>query len=117
MTGSSYFVYQSSTSPFVGILIMAVVLALPIKVGAILADAKRSGIIWCGATGLIGLLAGYLAASVFGGTLGGPLAAFLGFVIAIRFMLGTTLLGALGLTVVAMGVSLAGLWMLATVHV
>jgi len=96
----------------VALLVLMVAVALPLKVGAHLADAKRKGLIWCALTALVGLLAGHLASALFGGVIGGPLAAAIGFVIAIRFMLGTNLAGAIGLTIIALAVCLLGIWAL-----
>ena len=96
----------------VALLVLMVVVALPLKIGAHLADAKRKGLIWCALTALVGLLAGHLASAVFGGIIGGPLAAAIGYIVAIRFMLGTNLAGAIGLTIIALAVCLLGIWAL-----
>jgi hypothetical protein len=95
------------------LLALVVLVAIPIKVGAHLADARRKGILWCALAAVVGVLAGHLAARLFGGYIGGSLAAFLGFIIAIRYLLGTTVAGALGLTMIALLVSFLGLWVLA----
>jgi hypothetical protein len=95
------------------LLALIILVAIPLKVGAHLADAKRKGILWCGLAAVIGVMAGELAARLIGGYIGGPLAAFLGFIIAIRYLLGTTLAGALGLTIIALVVALLGFWALA----
>jgi hypothetical protein len=92
--------------------LLALFVAIPIKIGAYLADAKRTGFFWCGLSAIIGVLAGELAARLLGGFIGAPVAAFLGFVIAIRLLLGTSLAGALGLTIIAFLVALLGLWLL-----
>jgi hypothetical protein len=97
----------------VALLVLMVVVALPLKVGAHFADAKRKGLFWCALTALVGLLAGHLASVLFGGAIGGPLAAAIGFVIAIRYMLGTNLAGAIGLTFIALAVCILGIWALA----
>ena len=88
------------------LLISVVVVALPIKIGAHLVTAERRGILWCVLAAIIGVMAGTLAAVIFGGLMGGTLAAAAGFVLAIRFMLGTTVLGALCVALVALGVTL-----------
>jgi len=93
-------------------LLLVVLVAIPLKVGAHLADAKHKGVLWCGLAAVIGVLAGQLAAHLVGGYIGGPLAAFLGFIIAIRYLLGTSMAGALGLTIIAVFVSLFGVWAL-----
>jgi len=95
------------------LLALIILVAIPIKVGAHLADAKRKGILWCGLAAVIGVVAGELAARLLGGYIGGPLAAFLGFIVAIRYLLGTSLAGALGLTIIAVVVSLLAFWALA----
>ena len=94
------------------LLVLVVVVALPLTLGAHFADAKRKGLLWCALAAFVGLLAGHLASAVFGGVIGGPFAAAIGFVIAIRFMLGTSLAAAIGLTIIALGISLAGVWAL-----
>jgi hypothetical protein len=106
---------STSYSPVIPLILLAVLLILPIKAGAHFADAKRTGVIWCAATAAIGILAGAVVSRILGGSLGGPLAAFIGFVVAIRYMLGTTLMGALGLTIVATGLSIVGFMVLAKV--
>jgi hypothetical protein len=88
--------------------------AIPIKIGAYMADAKRTGFLWCGLAAIIGVFAGGIAARLFGYYIGGHVAAFLGFVIAIRFLLGTSLAGAIGLTIIAFIVWLLGVWLLVT---
>jgi energy-converting hydrogenase Eha subunit B len=94
------------------LLLLALFVAIPIKIGAYMADAKRTGFLWCGLSAIVGVLAGEVAARLFGGYIGGPVAAFLGFVIAIRLLLGTSVAGALGLTIIALLVALLGLWLL-----
>jgi hypothetical protein len=97
----------------IALLLLVLLVAIPIKVGAHLADARHKGILWCALAAVVGVLAGHLAARLFGGWIGGPLASFLGFIIAIRYLLGTSLAGALGLTIIAFVVSLLGIWLLA----
>jgi energy-converting hydrogenase Eha subunit B len=91
------------------LLLLVVLVAIPIKIGAHLAGARRTGIAWCALAAVVGVMAGDLTAHLFGGLLGGALAAFLGFIIAIHYLLGTSIAGALGLTIVALLVSLLGL--------
>jgi len=95
------------------LLVLVLLVALPIKIGAHLADAHRKGILWCALAAVVGVLAGHLAARLFGGYIGGSLAAFAGFVVAIRYLLGTSFAGALGLTIIAVLVQLAGILLLA----
>jgi energy-converting hydrogenase Eha subunit B len=97
----------------IALLLLVLLVAIPIKVGAHLADARHKGILWCALAAVVGVFAGHLAARLLGGYIGGPLAAFVGFIVAIRFLLGTTLAGALGLTIIAFVVSLLGVWLLA----
>ena len=101
----------------ISLLVLVVVVALPLKIGAHFADGKRKGLLWCALAAFVGLMAGHLASAVPGGAMGGPLAAAIGFVIAIRYMLGTSLAGALGLTIIALGVCLVGVWALAQLGV
>jgi hypothetical protein len=97
----------------VALLLLALLVAVPLKVGAHLADAKRKGILWCALAAVVGMLAGDLTAHLLQGFLGASLAAFLGFIIAIRFLLGTSIAGALGLTIIALLVSMLGVYALA----
>jgi hypothetical protein len=96
----------------IALLVLIVAVALPLKVGAHFADAKRNGLFWCALTAFVGLMAGHLASALFGGAIGGPLAAAIGFVIAIRYMMGTNMAGAIGLTIIALCVCLLGIWAL-----
>jgi hypothetical protein len=97
----------------VALLLLVLLVAIPLKVGAHLADARRKGILWCALAAVVGMLAGDLAAHLLQGFLGASLAAFLGFIIAIRFLLGTSIAGALGLTIIAFLVSMLGVYALA----
>jgi hypothetical protein len=89
-------------------VVMTVLIALPVKIAASFANAKRTGLIWCCFAVIAGLIAGYLAAAILGGIIGGPLAGFLGFVLGMRLMLGTSYVAALGLSVIAFGLSMVG---------
>jgi len=100
--------HEFSGGLILGTLFLIVVVAFPIKIGAILAGAKHTGILRCGFTAFVGLVAGIFASGIFGGVIGGPLAAALGFALAIRLMLGTSFLGAIGLMLVALVVAIAG---------
>jgi hypothetical protein len=97
----------------VALAVLIVLVALPLKVGAHLADAKHTGLLWCALAAFVGLMSGHLASVLFGGAIGGPLAAAIGFVVAIRYVLGTNLAGAIGLTIIALLVCLLGIWALA----
>ncbi|MGA2342184.1 MAG: hypothetical protein ABSG29_03260 [Steroidobacteraceae bacterium] len=97
---------------FLGLLILTLVVAIPMKVGAHLVSAQHTGIIRCGFAAFVGLLGGVLASLIFGGIIGPSLAWILGFILAIRTMLGTTFLGAIGLMLMAWLVSLLGFWLL-----
>ncbi len=96
----------------IALVLLALFVAIPIKIGAYMADAKRTGFFWCGLSAIIGVLAGEVARRLFGGYIGAPVAAFLGFVIAIRLLLGTSVAGAIGLTIIAIVVALLGVWLL-----
>lgn len=93
-------------------LIMVVLIALPIKLAASFADARRTGLLWCCGAVIVGLLAGHLASLLLGGYIGGSLAALLGFVLGIRLMLGTSFAAALGLSVIAFVLFVAGVVLL-----
>jgi hypothetical protein len=100
--------YHFTVGLIVSILFLTLVVALPMKLGAKIVEAKRTGIFLCGFAAFVGLFAGAIASAIFGGTIGGPLASALGFAIAIRYMLGTTFLGAIGLMLIAMVLSFVG---------
>ena len=104
--------YQASGGLILAVVLLTVLVAIPMKLGAKLVNAKYAGIIRCGFAAFVGLMAGLLASFILGGTIGIPLAAALGFVLAIRAMLGTSFLGAIGLTLVALLISVLGFWCL-----
>jgi hypothetical protein len=95
-----------------GLLLLVLLVAVPIKIGAHLADARRKGVLWCALAAVVGVCAGHLTAALVGGYIGGGVAAFVGFIVAIRYLLGTSFAGALGLTLIAVLVQLIGFWML-----
>lgn len=105
--------YQFSGGLVFGLILLTLLVALPMKVGAQLVRAKYTGLVRCGFAAFVGLLGGLLVALFLGGLIGGTLACAFGFVLAIRAMLGTSFLGAIALTLVALGVSAAGFWVLA----
>lgn len=88
------------------LLVSVVIVALPIKIGAHLVTAERRGILWCFLAAIIGVMAGNVAAVIIGGLVGGTLAAAIGFVLGIRFILGTSVIGALCVSLVAVGVTI-----------
>jgi hypothetical protein len=104
--------YTLSGGLLLWILVVTLVVALPVKLAAKFADAQRTGLLWCGGAVAVGLIVGYVASALFGGLIGGPLAGFLGFVLGIRLMLGTGYVAAIGLSVVAFGLSLAAIMLL-----
>jgi hypothetical protein len=107
--------YQFSGGLILSLIALTVLVALPMKVGAHIVHAKYTGLIRCGFAAFVGLLGGFLATLFLGGLIGGLLACALGYVLAIRAMLGTTFLGAIGVTLIAMLVSACGFWVLAHV--
>lgn len=104
--------YSFSGGMIASLVVLAVLVALPVKLAAHLAGATRTGLLWCFGAMVVGMITGSFAASIAGGTIGGPLAGYIGFVIGIRLMLGTSLLGAFGLSIVAAGLSIAGFLLL-----
>ncbi|MFT3906612.1 MAG: hypothetical protein QM718_09940 [Steroidobacteraceae bacterium] len=100
--------YNISGGLLVSILFLTLVIALPVKIGAHLAKAERTGLIWCLVAVLIGMVSGVIFGGLLGGFIGGTLASFLGYVLGIRFVLGTSFLGAIGLTIVSMVLSMVG---------
>ena len=107
--------YQISGGLILSLIALTVLVALPMKVGAHFVHARYTGLIRCGFAAFVGLLGGLLASVFLGGLIGGFLACALGYVLAIRAMLGTTVLGAIGMTLIAMLVSACGFWVLAQV--
>jgi hypothetical protein len=107
--------YSFSGGLVLSLVFLTVVLALPVKLAAHFAGATRTGLLWCGASVAVGLFVGYVASALLGGLLGGPFVGFLGFVLGIRLMLGTTYVAAVGLSVIAFILSLLGLSLLAHV--
>src|SRR5215472_8140715 len=105
--------YQFSGGLLLGLVALTVVVALPMKIGARLVKAQHTGLIRCGFAAFVGLLGGVLASAILGGLIGPLLGFALGYLLVIRAMLGTTFLGAIGLTVVAVLISMLGSWLLA----
>ncbi len=104
--------YQASGGLLFGLVVLTVLVALPMKIGAGLVKAQHTGLIRCGFAAFVGLLGAGLAMLFLGGLIGGFLAGALGFLLAIRAMLGTSFLGAIALTVIALVVSALGFWVL-----
>jgi hypothetical protein len=104
--------YSFSGGLVLSLIFLTIVVALPVKLAAYFAGASRTGLIWCGASVAVGLVAGCLAAALLGGFFGGPFMGFIGFVLGIRLMLGTSFVAAIGLSVIAFGLSLVGLLLL-----
>lgn len=101
-----------SIALLIWLVLLTLFVALPIKIGAHLVHAQYTGIIRCGVTAIVAFWGGALAALLVGGLIGGALAWLIGYLLLIRLMLGTTFLGAIGLTIIATLVSWAGLWFL-----
>jgi len=105
--------YSFSGGLLLSLVLLVVLVSLPVKLAAHFAGAKRTGLIWCTLAVAVGVFIGWLVAWLLGGLIGGPLAGFIGFVLGIRWMLGTTFVSALGLSVIAFVLSLAGMALLA----
>ena len=101
--------YSFSGGLILSLVFLVVAIALPVKLAATFAGASRTGLGWCLASVVVGLLAGYLASAILGNTFGAPFAAFLGFIVGMRLMLGTSLLGALGLSFIAIVLCFVGI--------
>ena len=86
------------------VLMLIIIAAIPIKAGAHWVDAKRTDLTSCGIAAVVGVVVGHLATTYLGGAMGGPVAGFLGFIVAIRLVLGTSLGGALILSIIAIGI-------------
>jgi hypothetical protein len=100
--------YTFSGGLLLSAVVMTVLIGLPVKLAAHFAAAKRTGIFWCFGAVAVGMMMGCLVAALLGGYIGGPLAGFLGFVLGMRLMLGTSFAAALGLSIIAFGLSLGG---------
>lgn len=104
--------YQFSGGLLASLALLTLLVALPMKIGAHVVHAKYTGIVRCGFAAFVGLLGGLLVSLFLGGLIGPFLACALGYLLAIRAMLGTTFVGAIGVTLIAMLVSAAGTWAL-----
>lgn len=91
------------------LVVLTLVVALPIKIGARLVGAQHQGLIRCGFAAFVAMLGGLLAWAFLGGLIGGALAWALGYLLAIRAMLGSSFLGAIGIAVVATLLSMLAL--------
>ena len=98
--------------PLLGLIVLTLLVALPIKIGAHLVKAEHRGLIRCGFTAFVAALGGLLGTVFLGGLIGGTLAWALGYLLAIRAMLGTSFLGAIGVAIVATVVSVGVFLML-----
>lgn len=87
------------------VIALVLIAVVPIRVGANWVGANKTDLLSCGIAAIVGVIAGAVASSLFGSAMGGPLAGFLGFIVAIRFILGTSLGGAFMLSIIAAGVS------------
>ena len=88
------------------ILVSILIVAVPIKAGAHWVDAKKTDLLSCCIAAVVGVVASYIASSQLGGVIGGPIAGLLGFIISIRFVLGTSFVGAISLSIIAIAVSI-----------
>jgi len=107
--------YQVSGNLVLGLILLTVLVAIPMKIGAHVVKAKYTGLIRCGFATFVGLLGGALVSLFLGGLIGGSLACALGFLLAIRAILGTSFLGSIGLSLIAFTVSALGVWVLARI--
>ena len=98
--------------PLLGLVVLTLLVALPIKIGAHLVKAEHRGLIRCGFTAFVAALGGLLGALFLGGLIGGTLAWALGYLLAIRAMLGTSFLGAIGVAIVATVISVVAFMVL-----
>ena len=105
-------IYTFSGGLLVSLLLLMVLVALPVKLAAMMASARRTGLLWCCAAVAVGLWVGYLVSFLIGGYIGGPLAGFIGFVLGMRLMLGTSFAAALGLSIIAFALSIVGFMLL-----
>ncbi|HTT42206.1 MAG TPA: hypothetical protein VMG33_03985 [Steroidobacteraceae bacterium] len=104
--------YQFSGGLLLSLALLTLLVAIPMQVGARVVGAQHSGLIRCGFAAFVGVLGAALVGLFLGGLIGVALAGALGFLLAIRAMLGTSFLGAIGLTLIALLVSALGFWLL-----
>jgi hypothetical protein len=104
--------YQFSGGLLLSLVLLTLLVAIPMKVGARVVKAEHAGLIRCGFAAFVGVLGGTLVGLFLGGLIGVSLACALGFLLAIRAMLGTSFLGAIALTLIALAVSALGFWLL-----
>jgi hypothetical protein len=104
--------YQFSGGLLLSLVLLTLLVAIPMKVGARVVKAEHTGLIRCGFAAFVGVLGGALVGLFLGGLIGVALAGALGFLLAIRAMLGTSFLGAIALTLIAFAVSALGFWLL-----
>ena len=104
--------YQFSGGLLLSLVLLTLLVAIPMKVGARVVKAEHTGLIRCGFAAFVGVLGGALVGLFLGGLIGVSLACALGFLLAIRAMLGTSFLGAIALTLIALAVSALGFWLL-----
>jgi hypothetical protein len=107
--------YQVSGNLVLGLILLTVLVAIPVKIGAHVVKAKYTGLVRCGFAAFVGLLGVALVALFLGGLIGGSLACALGFLLTIRAMLGTSFLGSIALSLIAFMVSAMGVWVLARI--
>lgn len=88
------------------IFAMIAIVVLPIKAGAHMVGARNTNFGACVVASIVGIVSAALASSLIGGSIGSAAAGFLGFIFAIRYVLGTTLIGSVVLSIVAVFVGL-----------
>lgn len=105
-------IFPFTASALLGLVLLTLLVGLPIKIGAHLVHAQYTGIIRCGFTAFVALWCGLFATFFLGAFIGVTLAWLIGYLVCIRFMLGTTFPGAIVLTCIATLISVAGFWLL-----
>ena len=98
------------------IVVMAVITA-PVKFAADLANAKNSSFASAALAVLVGIVFTVVGVNLVGDKLGGFLAGVIGFALAIRLVMKTSLVGAVGVLIVAVGLSMAAVAVLVSLGV
>lgn len=98
------------TFSFSGGLVLASLVAItlatfPVKVASDLAGAKNSSLVRAGIAVALGIVLAVFAVNFVGTYITSPLAGALGFALAVRLVLGTSFIGAIGVMIVAFGIS------------
>ena len=88
------------------VVVMVIMVVLPIKAGAHMVSAKNTNFGACVIASIVGVFSAILVSALVPSEFGASIAGFLGFLLSIRYVLGTTFIGSIVLSIVAVGVAL-----------